>query len=253
MIDRSNLLKTKCALIEAAATDGRLSELDVRIAVVLFSHLNRQPGPNFGKMWPATARIAEGAHASRRSVHRTLERLIELGYLRPVERGGGRRSDGAARTNIFEMGTVTGEATLPEGAQLTVPAETVNCDSGDVLTVPHVADKPLEENLSEEPVVESGDAAKVSRYRWSGKIVRLTEKHYSDWQAAYPRIESFDAELQLADDYYSENPLPDGKWFFPVSKWLKRANDSAGRGEGRQSARDVAAETDALYRSWGVQ
>jgi hypothetical protein len=35
------------------------------------------------------------------------------------------------------------------------------------------------------------------------------------------------AELQKADDYYAETPPKDGKWFFPVSRWLARAHNEA--------------------------
>lgn len=41
------------------------------------------------------------------------------------------------------------------------------------------------------------------------------------------RLPDLRAELQAADDYYTENPPRDGKWFFPVSRWLAKANADA--------------------------
>ena len=45
------------------------------------------------------------------------------------------------------------------------------------------------------------------------------------WQKTYHAIPDITAALQLADDYYSENPPKDNKWFFPVSKWLQKEHD----------------------------
>ena len=63
--------------------------------------------------------------------------------------------------------------------------------------------------------------------KWSGRILRLNEVDYHRWRKTYHAIPDFDAELQAADDYYFENPPRDGKWFFPVSRWLKKAHDDA--------------------------
>lgn len=60
-----------------------------------------------------------------------------------------------------------------------------------------------------------------------GKIVRLKAETYSTWREAYPHVPDLKAELTLADDYYSEHRPPGGKWFFPVSRWLAKANTEA--------------------------
>ena len=43
----------------------------------------------------------------------------------------------------------------------------------------------------------------------------------------YPNIPDFDAELQVADDYYASKPPADGQWFHRVSRWLNKANKEA--------------------------
>lgn len=68
-----------------------------------------------------------------------------------------------------------------------------------------------------------GGASRADKkFVWQGRVIRLTEPDYSRWRQAYSAIPDFNAALQAADDYYSENPPKDGKWFFPVSNWLKR-------------------------------
>ncbi len=67
------------------------------------------------------------------------------------------------------------------------------------------------------------------KYAFEGNVIRLTEYGLKRWRIAYPMIEDLIPELQKADDYYTQNPLPDGKWFFPVSCWLARANENLRR------------------------
>jgi hypothetical protein len=74
-------------------------------------------------------------------------------------------------------------------------------------------------------------AGAPTEFAFVGKVVRLTSSDYSRWASAYSAIPDLMAELTKADDYYSENPPPDGKWFFPVSKWLEREHAAAMRGK----------------------
>ncbi|MBN8978030.1 MAG: YdaU family protein [Rhizobiales bacterium] len=64
-------------------------------------------------------------------------------------------------------------------------------------------------------------------YVFEGNTVRLTKDSLDKWRASYKAIPDLRAELQAADDYYTENPPRDGKWFFPVSRWLAKANADA--------------------------
>ncbi len=65
---------------------------------------------------------------------------------------------------------------------------------------------------------------KGESYAWTGRVIRLTTEDLDQWRANYPNVPDFEAELQKADDYYADQPPPNGKWFFPVSKWMERAH-----------------------------
>ena len=58
-----------------------------------------------------------------------------------------------------------------------------------------------------------------------GKVIRLKREDYDDWRRTYCNVPDFDAELRAADCYYADNPPKGGKWFFPVSNWLKRTHE----------------------------
>jgi DNA-binding Lrp family transcriptional regulator len=64
--------------------------------------------------------------------------------------------------------------------------------------------------------------ASARRYVFEGRIIRLEQSALDRWRKSYHAIPDFTAALQAADDYYSENPPKDGKWFFPVSRWLEK-------------------------------
>lgn len=72
---------------------------------------------------------------------------------------------------------------------------------------------------------KGGAEAPTAEYAFVGKIIRLNVKDFDQWRKNYPLIGDLVGELTKADAYYSDTPPADGKWFFPVSSWLKREND----------------------------
>lgn len=64
-----------------------------------------------------------------------------------------------------------------------------------------------------------------------GRVIRLKAEDFARWQKRYHAIIDLPAELTKADDYYFEHPPTDGKWFFPVSRWLERAHRDALKGK----------------------
>lgn len=76
------------------------------------------------------------------------------------------------------------------------------------------------------------------KYVFEGQIIKLTQEQYDRWTKAYPHIPDLTACLHTADSYYTENPPRDGKWFFPVSRWLERANAEA-KSSGRRAGYGV--------------
>lgn len=95
----------------------------------------------------------------------------------------------------------------------------------------------------EKKEVGGADAPPPSNlFAWTGRLIRLTQADYDQWQAAYPHVD-LPSSLQAADDYYSENPPDGGKWFFPVSRWLKRDNDAV-LAEIRKAEEDAVVKRD---------
>jgi uncharacterized protein YdaU (DUF1376 family) len=74
----------------------------------------------------------------------------------------------------------------------------------------------------------------LRRYVFEGRIIRLEQAAFDRWKKAYHAIPDFTAALQAADDYYSENPPKDGKWFFPVSRWLEKEHSKITAEEEKQ-------------------
>lgn len=92
----------------AANPSGGLTEAQCRVALVVFSYINRASG----KAWPSVARVAAEAGTDRRTVSRAFRALQDRGWLvlrragggrtAPQKRGGTDPLHGA--TNIFEPG-----------------------------------------------------------------------------------------------------------------------------------------------------
>lgn len=79
-------------------------------------------------------------------------------------------------------------------------------------------------------------------YAFEGNTVRILSSQFDHWRKIYSKIPDLMTALQAADDYYTENPPADGKWFFKVSNWLKKDNDTADA-KRKQHLRDMG-------RSW---
>lgn len=95
-----------------------------------------------------------------------------------------------------------------------------------------ISDRVEDSSTSSVPTTNSEPAASRSRarrrgYAFEGAVVRITEADYDRWRKAYSAIPDLRAELTQADDFYAGSPPKDGKLFFAVSSWLKRANDRA--------------------------
>lgn len=144
----------KSRLLLAAAADGDLPAVAVRVLIAALDHVHRTPGPWLGLLWPSLATLAIGAASNQRSTHRALAQLAERGYLVRVSGGGGRDKNGNGRTNVFRIGTrpeaatmsevatVPEAATMPEAATLSLSA--VNVATLGTRTVPEVANNPLD-------------------------------------------------------------------------------------------------------------
>ena len=92
---------------------------------------------------------------------------------------------------------------------------------------------PVQSELLIEPLNSSRGASRtggnenkgaIKNYAWQGQVIRLSQAQLDKWRASYPCLPDLEAVLQKADDYYADNPPPNGKWFFRVSRWLEEEN-----------------------------
>jgi hypothetical protein len=96
-----------------------------------------------------------------------------------------------------------------------------------LITVTDTVTVTKKEDLSAEDGDENPSAQIIQlpaqTYAFEGEVIRLRRDQFDRWEKLHPKID-LTAELALADAYYFENPPKDGKWFFPVSRWLEKAN-----------------------------
>ena len=93
-----------------------------------------------------------------------------------------------------------------------------------------------------EPEPVRGAGAPETEFAFVGHIVRLTWRDFERWKESYHAVPDIIAELRAADAYYAENPPKDGKWFYPVSSWLKRVHDRV-----MEERRKEQEAEDAIY------
>ena len=120
---------------------------------------------------------------------------------------------------------------LPEDHSKIAPTHTLNPFNGCIGAISMAAPAHTEPLI--EPLNSSRGASRtggienkgaIKNYAWQGQIIRLSQAQLDKWRASYPYIPDLEAVLQKADDYYAENPPPEGKWFFRVSRWLEEEN-----------------------------
>lgn len=88
---------------------------------------------------------------------------------------------------------------------------------------------------------EGGRENAQTDFAFVGRTIRLKADDFARWRKAYSAIPDFIAELTKADDFYSESPPADGKWFFPVSRWLEKAH--------REASKPVVDPDEEIYRN----
>lgn len=64
------------------------------------------------------------------------------------------------------------------------------------------------------------------KYKFEGKIIKLTIEDYNQWKKSYHAIPDLDAALQSADDWIrAENPKQQKRWFNMVSGMLSNKHN----------------------------
>lgn len=230
--------------------DGDVPDDDVRVAKMMGCHWRKWAALkkqliDIGKVW-----IEDGKLRAKR-VEETLKEAADFSEEQRKKASKGwqtRRKepsktphsavkDAADTPQESKKSNENNAPVVPAGNALTpTPTPTVSEDKSTTET--ERIESPVERQGRSAPKTPSRD--RLLRYAWQGRVIRLNQRDYDQWRKSYPDIPDFDAELQAADDYYHENPPPDGKWFFPVSNWLKRANNSPSRPPGRVYDNPVA-------------
>lgn len=150
---------------EAVLYDERLSPTDVRVYGCLRRHADKASG----RCHPSHATIAEKIHTSARTVRRSIEVLVETGWVETTRR---KNDEGAWTSNAYRVVSIQGHRTPMSHAS----------DTSDLGDRTPVADKPESVNqrntltlLSEErePEVEAPAAQSL-------------DDDFEDWYSGYP-------------------------------------------------------------------
>lgn len=88
---------------------------------------------------------------------------------------------------------------------------------------------------------------KNNKYKWQGKVIRLSKKDYEAWEKAYSNI-NLPSELQRLDDYYYENNVQ--KWYTRCSSALAKANKSTFAKKKEKPKRECGMSQMEEYLGW---
>lgn len=61
-------------------------------------------------------------------------------------------------------------------------------------------------------------------YAYAGNIIRLVSRDLEGWRKAFPNIPNLEVELTAIDDWLSDHPPRNGKWFNSVAGMLAKKN-----------------------------
>jgi uncharacterized protein YdaU (DUF1376 family) len=86
-----------------------------------------------------------------------------------------------------------------------------------------------ERNANETSKTGRDNTIQKIKYVWEGTVGRLSASDYDRWREGCRNLSEheFRRELMKADAYYATNPPKDGKWFYPFSRWLAKADAEA--------------------------
>lgn len=68
----------------------------------------------------------------------------------------------------------------------------------------------------------------VADYSFSGDVIRLSRADFEKLQRDFKHLNgALRGEIAKADAYYRDNPPKAGKWWFPLNRWLAKADKDA--------------------------
>lgn len=210
-------VKFKFAWLDQVQADAAISHQAFQLAYVLAARfLDRHTG----EAWPSQQTLARLLRTSARQVRRMSKELEVAGHLtitvanrqhvsnryRPIV-----KADMPVPSEAFQGGHA--------GPPSDDPGRTITTLQGGLGCPPN----PFKRTLKSSHNGNSLNGAE-KKYAFEGQTIRLSPAQIEKWRVAYPALPDIEAVLQSADDYYTEHPPADGKWFFRVSRWLAAEN-----------------------------
>lgn len=122
-------------------------------------------------------------------------------------------------------------------------AKTVSCNADETF---HVTPPDTESDTDTETESKGGADAPTplalvpGGLVFTGNVIRVDRRQFDQWRQSFRFIPDLMAALEKADAYYTDNPPKNGKWMFPVSRWLEKENGEwKERGEEKRRANDI--------------
>jgi hypothetical protein len=210
-------VKRKLAWLQQVLADRSLPPLALHVAQLLaLQFLNSKTG----EAWPSKQTVARLLHMSPRNIRRLTKELETAGHL-TIMIANRQHVSNRYRLVVRDDKSVTPQKI--QGGQIGHPSDSPGV-LNPVIQGCHIRHpNPLKRTLKSSHNTKSLSGAE-KRYAFEGNLVRITPAQLEKWRVAYPALHDIDAVLQSIDDYYSENPPADGKWFFRASRWLAAEN-----------------------------
>jgi len=222
-------VKRKFAWLDQVQADAVISPHAFELAYVLATRfLDRRTD----EAWPSQQTLARLLRKSDRQVRRLIKELEAAGHL-AVTVSNRQHVSNRYRLIVREDTHVHPETV--QGGQACPPSEAPGWTFPVIQGGQACPTNPYKRTLKSSDNSKSVRGAE-KKYAFEGQTIRLLPAQIEKWRVAFPALHDIEAVLQTADDYYTENPPADGKWFHRVSRWLATENgkraDKQRRAEG---------------------
>jgi len=210
-------VKRKFAWLDQVQADAAITPHAFELAYVLATRfLDRRTG----EAWPSQETLARLLRKSDRQVRRLIKELEAAGHL-TITVSNRQHVSNRYRLVVREDRDVHPQTV--QGGQACPPSDAPGWTYPVIQGGLGCPTNPYKRTLKSSHNTKSLNGAE-KRYAFEGRTIRLSPAQLEKWRLAYPALHDIDAVLQSIDDYYSENPPADGKWFFRVSRWLAAEN-----------------------------
>lgn len=103
--------------------------------------------------------------------------------------------------------------------------ETRNGNKKQEITIPPSEDKSSSVGMEGEVREKIALAEPKSEYAFEGKVIKLKQKHFDEWQRAYPDLNLY-AECLMRDDWLKDQPEAERqRWFISTAAYFAKQNE----------------------------